>query len=997
MAEDPTGTLIVDVRSIYDHDDISTFKLALSKDIRVIPERIEVSAELTSAPAGGVPITRASSYGDSRYTQNGKVAWSGIPAGTYQVEVSIPDGYGLSGFRGGLNGNKNGLQPFGTITVLADQTSTLTAFLYPLLSAVAVNAFWDQDRTGDPCDQTPLDNTQARFHWQDKTVPSTTLVEFLNNAKIADANAAEKKAKSSANNPSAPTSPNSPGLIREHVLGADLSNALDGFSPDDADVYLLLWSGLIHLHSAGTAVVEGVKLRPSTPLAMVSLVRGGVTRALVPFVESLNEIEVSGHLVGDAAHGSQNGSKRAKPVSLPSVVYGIYRGVQQGEPFRQGTSNGSVPHLFSDLPDGNYTVVAMQWPTSYGGFGQIRPMDPPSGIYSTLSITGGQRVQLPFLFAPCLSAVNGVVTNGQPSVGVSDVPLTLALASGQPMPSYHARTNRAGEYEFTGVIPGNYVVSIEEEKINIGNGRTLEVPSAAQTGYPVTVSACATVSVPAIVLEEEIHRIFGTATAPDGSILPFLRVEIQDQKGRLVVATQTDQNGFYEVLLQQAGFYLVVPKADSGLQIPAQVNSEVQIDILTASAAGASGPGSRAAAAKNNDMIEAEIDNQAYPVLTEEVPTDMISRSSSFGGSGGGSMGLAPIGKMAENAIRDVLSWRAKVNDPKSFMLALNQSFALKDVEGHTEFTWTPRTYTVQTDMGAITGAQASIYARAKVALDQSMPLLDGLYALLPTLNQEDLDSVREMVRSLFTELVNDFGIEGGPRVARVNQLFNLLLGPPPVPTNTETAQGQLGILRERFNLKREFITTIADKQNLTNYMVLVDYVIGLANSWNAQKVYFARSGTGGAEPFFGTQLVLLSRALDVVAQSVKDVYFAMDSVFLGAAERQTILLDFTSIGGESSMFVAELLDWVDRAASQELPQQLQDSGKDAIGAMKHVLANLHRFVRTALLPTQPFKGLPPGYRTPRVQRAMRELAQQLHETLKLANQVKSPDFPEEA
>jgi hypothetical protein len=330
-------------------------------------------------------------------------------------------------------------------------------------------------------------------------------------------------------------------------------------------------------------------------------------------------------------------------------------------------------------------------------------------------------------------------------------------------------------------------------------------------------------------------------------------------------------------------------------------------------------------------------------------------------------------------------------------MLALNQSFALKDVEGHTEFTWTPRTYTVQTDMGAITGAQASIYNRAKVALDQSLPLLDGLYALLPALEQEDLDSVREMVRSLFTELVNDFGIEGGPRVPRVDQLFTLLLGHP-FPTDPEKANGQLGTIRERFGLKREFVTTIPDEQNLTNYIILVDYVIGLRNSWQSQKAYFARSGPGNAEPFFGTQLVLLSRALDVVAQSVKDVYFAMDSVFLSAAERQTLLLDFTSLGeeGEASLFVAELLDWVERAASEELPAQLQDSGKDAIGTMKHVVQKLHKFVRAAILPHQPLKGLPPGYRTPRVQRALRELSDQLGETYKLAEKIRTPDFPPE-
>src|SRR5260370_28182658 len=98
---------------------------------------------------------------------------------------------------------------------------------------------------------------------------------------------------------------------------------------------------------------------------------------------------------------------------------------------------------------------------------------------------------------------------------------------------------------------------------------------------------------------------------------------------------------------------------------------------------------SRGVAPASNVAAEAEIDLQAYPVLTEEVPSEIVSRPP----GGGGASGLAPIGQLAENAIRDVLSWRTKANDPKSFILALNQSFALKDVEGHTEFTWTTRTY----------------------------------------------------------------------------------------------------------------------------------------------------------------------------------------------------------------------------------------------------------------------------------------------------------------
>ena len=44
----------------------------------------------------------------------------------------------------------------------------------------------------------------------------------------------------------------------------------------------------------------------------------------------------------------------------------------------------------------------------------------------------------------------------------------------------------------------------------------------------------------------------------------------------------------------------------------------------------------------------------------------------------------------------------------------------------------------MQADLGAVTGAQASIYSRAKVALYQSLPLLEGLTSLRVDILPED-------------------------------------------------------------------------------------------------------------------------------------------------------------------------------------------------------------------------------------------------------------------
>jgi hypothetical protein len=137
-------------------------------------------------------------------------------------------------------------------------------------------------------------------------------------------------------------------------------------------------------------------------------------------------------------------------------------------------------------------------------------------------------------------------------------------------------------------------------------------------------------------------------------------------------------------------------------------------------------------------------DLQSFPVLTEEVSAGgpaSTTRPASSGFSGA----TSPLRAVADRAIREVLSWRTKNADPKGFVGALTQAFDLKQVEGHTEWTWTPRSYTVQTDIGAVIGAQASIYTRAKVALDKSLPLLDGLYALIPYVEQEGLAMPRKL------------------------------------------------------------------------------------------------------------------------------------------------------------------------------------------------------------------------------------------------------------
>ena len=173
------------------------------------------------------------------------------------------------------------------------------------------------------------------------------------------------------------------------------------------------------------------------------------------------------------------------------------------------------------------------------------------------------------------------------------------------------------------------------------------------------------------------------------------------------------------------------------------------------------------------------VDLSAFPILTEDVgysPSPIARAGGGMGavpslGSGGG------LGQTALKAVADVLGWKVKAGDVGGFTGALTQAFTLTEVEGHVQATWVPRTYAVQSDLsGGISGAQASLYSRAKYTLDQALPLLAGLQALNPAADPEDLEALRAVVNSQMVQLVGELPYAGGPRVSRVTQYFSLLI-----------------------------------------------------------------------------------------------------------------------------------------------------------------------------------------------------------------------------
>ena len=440
----------------------------------------------------------------------------------------------------------------------------------------------------------------------------------------------------------------------------------------------------------------------------------------------------------------------------------------------------------------------------------------------------------------------------------------------------------------------------------------------------------------------------------------------------------------------------------------------------------------------------------SFPILTEEIgyPPSPLANAGSTSARAGGSSGAgrgASLGPIVNRALQDVLGWKIKVGDSKGFLGALNQSFQLKTVEGAVVSTWTPRSYAVQTDLsGGITGAQASIYTMAKTLLDQALPLIDGLYALDPAANAEDVAAMKDLATNQLTNLTAEIGYLGGPRVMRVQQYFQMLLGvtmtlnlagtptvtpsyrvvPPACPVdsplspyfpdnfpqlagdpigwaNPDYVLGSLGDLRDELGLftvppvvagltpVANYINTVADETNATNFRIIVDYANSLLNAWTTSIQFFASP----TSPFLGTQLVVISRQLGVITETVDEVRFVLDSVFIGPSQRETMQILFQNIAAAPPVvtqlppfYLEDLLLWAQNFVGAEAQDAIQNGGKLGLG--EDFIAMIYQLCTQAYGLYLFAEAQPTAVSTDRVLQSLSKLAIQLWDLYQFAAPV---------
>lgn len=380
-------------------------------------------------------------------------------------------------------------------------------------------------------------------------------------------------------------------------------------------------------------------------------------------------------------------------------------------------------------------------------------------------------------------------------------------------------------------------------------------------------------------------------------------------------------------------------------------------------------------------------------------------------GGGGAATGAPTARAMVDAQMRAILGRSTGSGGVAGTLAALDRSFTMDQQRGVDVWVWQPRSYAVQSDIGAgVTGRQASIARLAGTIADEITPLVDGLTPLVPedSVNPDEIDAARSIFDESLPAFVTEIGLDGGPRITRALGLLQ------DVATQLQALGMLLGALGEHprgggvdlsdpttwvrprrllapgigfpwdaldpqtwWPPDERYVVTVADEQDLTDYRIAFDRLSVLVAQFQAG---YMAGGLPGAQPQDrGMLIVLLQRALDASAEAAQATQDALDSVNLGPDEREVIYLDATGLS------VDDALTWATSFPSDEAPPLLQDGGR--LGA-RSILARTQAIVASVNLIQNPQNApspLPDGLSHPRVVYALRLLADALGDVVNAA------------
>lgn len=559
-----------------------------------------------------------------------------------------------------------------------------------------------------------------------------------------------------------------------------------------------------------------------------------------------------------------------------------------------------------------------------------------------------------------------LMAGAEPIVGV---PVSIEGIAGSQF------TDQCGSFSFKDLSRASYTIVFPSPVMDVRNVSWEIVPGepfksiATPTGQGPQITA----TVPKY--RREVHQVEVLLLRPDGSPAGDILVELLTSSGKNSLDRQrTNKAGVVRLNPPQAGEFLLRAFGENTAPSESYVacHSESRMTMVLAGPAPA----------------ESLVDLTAYPLLTEDVSQGGGPPVSRTGADGS-------VGNTASAAISSVLGWRSKTDDPTGFLAAITNAFELKDVEGHVEWTRVSSTsvVSVNADMGAITGAQASILRRAQTMMAEACRILPTIQALRPDADPVDCASILSIVVDELGQIPDALSLPNGPIVERVDEIFRLLGASTAAEATVplEGLTGQLQEFRDRYGLMRYWVNTLTQEQTYTDFITVVDYITDIYKSWQMNRGFF--SGMGGEPPFLGMSLIRISQLLSVIADKVNQVRYVMESLFIPRSELGTIQMNFG--GDHAPMYFEDLLNWIERS-SIDAATQMRLNGKDAVITYAKSAKLLFKLINKCYYNNQKSFGnadIPKAFAAPRASRAIKELADQLDEIHQQAQKVnRKPD-----
>lgn len=400
-----------------------------------------------------------------------------------------------------------------------------------------------------------------------------------------------------------------------------------------------------------------------------------------------------------------------------------------------------------------------------------------------------------------------------------------------------------------------------------------------------------------------VHQgiVRGKVILEDGSGLPNILLRLTDITGERPVRTGRD--GSYEIPVQNGTYELSVDDisiTNTPLQLITDTPLTVVVDgeeTLPDIIFGLPAP-FNTFANQFKQLVDAKIACCA--------PTATQSSSTSLPALTGATGGLA-FDQVVDLGLARILGARLS-NDPKIIADQLASSFENQKRNGKDYYVLRTRGTTPldNSQGGQITGRQATAYQQAKDIEQSARRLLDAVETLLLDPDEEEIDSLKENIRSNLADLVAEFGRAGGALTQRGDVLIGNL-------------QQDIADLRIALGMTVPIVPEremdVAEiEQDVENFNLLENYITSqFATAWNSYKA--------GVATFSGTILTRLLWTAEAIVDTVKEVYAVMDSVGFGPVDRRVTLI------GTGPTTIEQLLLWIETSASNDWPRHLTTGG----------------------------------------------------------------------